>query len=133
MHLSFKIWIKTQTDKINIFSLSGYMYYSSHCFTLRNKLHFTGQDTKSYTLSSVERNTNIHYIFTELNNSKIYLDTTLLSRIQFLCHFLDNLSPQLQALGCCIPDIVTLIHYHKSLNMNSNPAMHPSFRLLKML
>jgi hypothetical protein len=39
----------------------------------------------------------------------------------------------MQALGCCIPDIVTLIHYHMSLNMNSNPAMHPSFRLLNIL
>ena len=52
---------------------------------------------------------------------------------QFLCHFLDNLSPHVQALGCYIPDIVILIHYHMSLNMNSNPAMHPSFRLLKIL
>jgi len=39
----------------------------------------------------------------------------------------------MQALGCCIPDIVTLIHYHMSLNMNSNHAIHPSFRLLKIL
>jgi len=68
----------------------------------------------------------------ELNISKIYLDTTLLSMNQFLCHFLDNLSLHVQALGCYIPDIVTLIHYHMSLNMNSNPAMHPNFRLLKI-
>jgi hypothetical protein len=68
---------KAQTDKINIFSLSGYFYFYSDCFTLSSKHHFTGQGTKSYTLNSVERNTNIHYIFTKLNNSKIYLDTTL--------------------------------------------------------
>ena len=109
------------------------MYYHSHCFTLKSKVQFTVQGTKSYTFNSVERNTNIHYIFTELNNSNIYMDTTLLSRIQLLCYFHDNLSPQMQALGCCIPDIVTLIHYHMSLNMNSNPAMHPSFRLLNIL
>jgi len=46
------------------------MYYYSHCFTLRSKLQFTVQGTKPYTIKSVERNTNIHYIFTELNNSK---------------------------------------------------------------
>jgi hypothetical protein len=40
-------------------------------------MNVTVQSLKSYTFNSVERNTNIHYIFTELNNSKIYLDTTL--------------------------------------------------------
>jgi hypothetical protein len=30
------------------------MYYYSYCFTLRSKHHFTGQGTKSYTLSRTE-------------------------------------------------------------------------------
>jgi hypothetical protein len=66
-----------RSTELSVYALSVYMYYYSHCFTLTGKHHSTGQGTKSYTLNSVERNTNIHYIFTELNNSKIYLDTTL--------------------------------------------------------
>jgi hypothetical protein len=53
------------------------MYYYSHCFTIIRKHQFTGQGTMSYTLNLVEGNTDIHYVFTDLNNSKIYLDTSL--------------------------------------------------------
>jgi hypothetical protein len=51
------------------------VYHYSHCVNFRSNLQFTGQDKQSFTLSPVEHNTDIHYIFTELNNGNTYLDT----------------------------------------------------------